>query len=91
MTAETDAEEVRMLLAEAGYPHAVVKLDPSGGSPEIACRTTEGEVIVPDDVCARALTLWAQSHGMGQPPWTVWLVDDRGERVEVIVAAGASS
>ena len=80
-----------MLLAEAGYPDAEVRADPDGGSPEIACRTTEGEVIVPDDVCARALTLWAQSHGMGDPPWSVWLIDADGDRVEVIVAAGAVS
>ena len=83
MSAERDAEEVRMLLAEAGYPHAVVHPSEDGDSPTV--KTRDGaEVIIPDDVASTALALWANSHGLGHNGWAVYLVDPEGEPVEVI-------
>ena len=83
MTAESDAEEVRMLLAEAGYPNALVHPSEDGASPTVMTRNGE-EVIVPDDVASTALALWANSHGLGANGWSVWLVDSHDDPVKVI-------
>ena len=53
-----------MLLAEAGYPNALVHPSEDGDSPTVMTRNGE-EVIVPDDVASTALALWANSHGLG--------------------------
>jgi hypothetical protein len=78
VSAEQDAQEVRMLLAEAGYPRAevaparqdqdspMVTLDPDGDEHQA----------VPMDVANQALALWGVSHGLTGA--RVLLTDEHG-------------